>query len=100
MAKLSKEDVLHIAKLSKLKLSTDEVEKFRGQLSSVLDYVGELSEVDTKGVEITAQVTGLTNVFDEDKMSDEKTSYKEIESNASEFEDGAYKVPGVFENNQ
>lgn len=97
MSKLSKEDVLHIAKLSKLKLTDLEVEKFRGQLSSVLDYVGELSKVDTKDVEITAQVTGLTNVFDEDKISDEKTTYEEIKRNAPEFEDGAYKVPGVFE---
>jgi aspartyl-tRNA(Asn)/glutamyl-tRNA(Gln) amidotransferase subunit C len=96
MAKLSKEDVLHIAKLSKLKLSDAEVEKFKGQLSSVLEYVGELSKVDTKGVEATAQVTGLTNVFDEDKISSEKTSYEEIKINAPKFEEGAYKVPGVF----
>lgn len=99
MSKLSKENVLHIAKLSKLKLSDLEVEKFRGQLSSVLEYVGELSRVETKGVETTAQVTGLTNVFDDDKISDEKTSYEEIEKNAPKFEGGAYKVPGVFDNN-
>ncbi|OGD65608.1 hypothetical protein A2215_03270 [Candidatus Berkelbacteria bacterium RIFOXYA2_FULL_43_10] len=99
MSKLSKEDVLHIAKLSKLRLSNAEVEKFRGQLSSVLEYVGELSKVDTKGVDATAQVTGLTNIFDDDKISGERTSYEEIKLNAPEFEENAFKVPGVFDNN-
>lgn len=66
MAKLTKDEVLHVAKLAQLKLSDSEVKKFLPQLSSVVDFIGQLNEVDTKGVEPTAQVTGLTNVFRED----------------------------------
>lgn len=66
MAKLTKSDVLHIAKLAKLNLNDVEVEKFLPQLSKVVDFVGQLSEVDTSGVEPTSQTTGLENVTRED----------------------------------
>ena len=68
MAQLSSEDVRHIAKLARLQLSDDEVEKFSGELTSILDYVDMLQEVDTKDVEPTAQVTGLTNAFRDDEI--------------------------------
>ena len=67
MAKLSKTDVLHVAKLAKLDLGDAEIKKFLPQLSDVIDFVSQLNEVDTKGVEPTAQVTGLTDVFREDE---------------------------------
>ncbi len=61
MTTLSTDDVRHIAKLARLDLSEAEVEQFPGQLTSILEYVGQLQAVDTKGVEPTAQVTGLQN---------------------------------------
>jgi len=67
MAKISKETVKHIAKLSRLKLSEKEVEKFSGQLSSVFEYMDILEEVDTSGVVETHQVTGLKNVSEKDE---------------------------------
>lgn len=63
---LSKEEVLKIAQLARLELKEDEVEKFRTQLSGILDYVGQLSKVDTTGIEPIAQITGLQNVVRED----------------------------------
>lgn len=65
---LSSDDVRHIAKLARLHLEDNEVEKFTRELSSILDYVDMLQEVDTKNVEPTAQVTGLTNSFREDEI--------------------------------
>ncbi len=59
---LTKDQVQHLAKLSRLELSEAEVIKFQGQLSSILAYVDKLKEVDTTGVEPTAQVTGLENI--------------------------------------
>ncbi len=53
MAKLKKEDVLHIARLARLYLSEEEIEIFTSQLSSILDYMEELNEVDTSDVETT-----------------------------------------------
>jgi aspartyl-tRNA(Asn)/glutamyl-tRNA(Gln) amidotransferase subunit C len=67
MAKLTKTDVLHAAKLAQLNLSDAEIKKFLPQLSSVVDFVSQLKEVDIKCVEPTAQVTGLENVYRDDE---------------------------------
>ena len=96
MSKLEIKDVEHIAKLSRLELSDSEKEKFAEQLSDILSYVSQLNEVDTAGVEPTAQVTGLANIMSEDKIEESGVNYKDIEQNAPEVEGGAYKVPGVF----
>ncbi|MFH1767013.1 MAG: Asp-tRNA(Asn)/Glu-tRNA(Gln) amidotransferase subunit GatC [Patescibacteria group bacterium] len=66
--KLSKEEVLKIAKLAKLKLIDAEVIKYQEQLSDVLSYVQKLNELDTADVLPTLQVTGLKNVFRDDKV--------------------------------
>ena len=63
---LTPEQVRHVAKLARLRLSDAEVDKFSGQLSAILEYVAILNEVDTEGVEPTSQVTGLQNVTRED----------------------------------
>ncbi|HEX6977499.1 MAG TPA: Asp-tRNA(Asn)/Glu-tRNA(Gln) amidotransferase subunit GatC [Patescibacteria group bacterium] len=68
MVKLTKADVKHTAHLAKLKLSESELEKFSKQLSSIVDYIGELNEVDTLKTEPTSQTTGLTDVLREDKI--------------------------------
>jgi aspartyl-tRNA(Asn)/glutamyl-tRNA(Gln) amidotransferase subunit C len=73
MAKLNKKDILHVAKLAKLKLSDSEVEKYSGQLAKVVDYVSQLKEVDTSGVEPTGQTTGLKNVFRQDIVKTEQS---------------------------
>lgn len=63
---LTKDEVLHIAKLARLELKKEEVEKFRTQLSEILEYVGQLQKVDTTGIEPISQITGLQNVVRED----------------------------------
>ena len=67
-AKLIKKDVLHIADLAHLDLTEDEIKKFLPQLASIVDYIGQLDEVNTQGVEPTSQTTGLTNVFRPDEV--------------------------------
>ena len=96
MSKLTKKDVEHISKLSKLNLSKQEKDKFQDQLSSILDYVEQLNQVDTKGVEPTAQVTGLTNIFSKDELCRSEITKEDIKKNAPKFENDAFKVPGVF----
>jgi aspartyl-tRNA(Asn)/glutamyl-tRNA(Gln) amidotransferase subunit C len=66
--KISKDTVKHVAKLARLGLTDDEVEKFSGQLSDVFDYMDILEEVDTSGVKETSQVTGLENVSEKDEI--------------------------------
>jgi aspartyl-tRNA(Asn)/glutamyl-tRNA(Gln) amidotransferase subunit C len=63
---LSTDEVRHIAKLARLRLTEEEVEKFSQELTSILQYVEMLQEVNTENVEETAQVTGLRSVFRED----------------------------------
>ena len=65
---LNDEQVRHVAKLARIKLTDEEVKKFGKQLSNVLEYIDVLSEVDTKDVVGTNQVTGLTNVMDKDEI--------------------------------
>lgn len=71
MPALTKDQVRHIAKLARLRLTDAEVEKFTTELTSILQYLDMLQEVDTKNVAATAQVTGLTNVFRDDVLRSE-----------------------------
>ena len=68
MTALTPAQVRHIAKLARLTLSDAEVEKFAKELTSILQYVDMLQEVDTKNVTPTAQVTGQKNSFREDEI--------------------------------
>lgn len=66
MSSLTPDQVRHIARLARLRLTDSEVEKFTKELTGILQYVDMLTEVDTSSVEATAQVTGLENAFRED----------------------------------
>lgn len=69
MVKLTAKDVKHVASLARLDLKKDEINKFKEQLSEVINFVESLREVDTSGIEPTSQTTGLENVTREDKAS-------------------------------
>jgi aspartyl-tRNA(Asn)/glutamyl-tRNA(Gln) amidotransferase subunit C len=97
MSKLSIQQIEHIAKLSKLELSKEEKELYSSQLSQVLEYVGQLSEVDTENVEPLSNVTGLENVTREDETLESRISHADIKVNAPKFDDGSFVVPSVFE---
>lgn len=90
-------DVSHVAKLANLPLSDAEKKKFEKQLSETLDYVKQLEEIDTKGVEPTSQVTGLENVTREDEVTP-SLSQEEALSNAKSTHNGFFKVPAILEN--
>lgn len=92
---LTIDEVKKVAQLSRIELSDSEIEKFRKDLSQVLDYVDELKQVNTEGLEIVASVTGLENVMrtDEAVVVDYQ---EEIMSNAPEIKDGYYKVRSIL----
>lgn len=93
---IKKEDVLHIAVLSKLKFSDDEAEKFKGELNSILGYIEKLSELDTENVEPTSHVLDLYSVTREDAAKPELGVEKAL-ANAPEPEHGHFRVPRVIE---
>ena len=66
MKPLTKKDVEHIAKLAYIKLSTDETENMRMQLSNILSRFASLSTVDTDGVEATGHTTDSNTIMRED----------------------------------
>jgi aspartyl-tRNA(Asn)/glutamyl-tRNA(Gln) amidotransferase subunit C len=96
--KLTKQEVEHIADLARIEISEKDKEKFQEQLSSILDYVNKLSEIDTKGVEPISHVTGLFNStrLDEVKQQSEETM-KNLVRAAPMREDNLIKTLGVFE---
>lgn len=63
---LTVEDILHIAKLANLKLTEEEVEKFRNQLSETISYVENLAELNTDKVTATSHTTQNSNVYFKD----------------------------------
>ncbi len=88
-------DVAHVAKLANLPLTDEEKKKFEKQLSSILEYIEKLSEVDTKGIEPTSQVTGLENVMREDAPSESLTQDEALKNTKSKH-NGLFKVPAVL----
>lgn len=97
MAKLSRDDVLKLARLSRLKLTDEEVEKFRSELTEILDYVEMLDKVDVSGLEPTYQVTGLKNVMRPDEVKDYGYKTEALLKNAPALENNQYKVKRVIE---
>ena len=90
--KITKDQVLKLAQLARLKLTEAEVDKYTSELDSILEYVSLLDEADTEGLEPTSQVTGLVNVFREDKVREQEATPKELLQRAPESKDGYIKV--------
>lgn len=93
---ITKKEIEHIAELSRLELSAEEVQKFGGQLDSILEYVGQLNEVVTDGVEPTAQVSGLSNIWRADDIHDWDKAEVEAALNQGEMEERRVKVKRVL----
>ena len=94
--KLSREDVLHIALLARLGLSESEVEKFREQLSNILENFEVLQKVDTTNVPPTAQSIPLQSVMRDDEVAPSLPS-EDILANAPRREGDFFRVKPVLE---
>ena len=92
MAKLSREDILKLARLARLELSDAEVDEFAPELSAILQYVEQLQSVDVDGLQPTNQVTGLTNVTRADEVKDYGYAPADLLKNVPQVEDGQLKV--------
>ncbi len=81
MAVLSKDDVLKLARLSRLKLTDAEVAEFQKEISEILQYVQILDKADTAGLKPTYQVTGLKNSTRSDELIDYNVTPDELLKN-------------------
>lgn len=86
----------HLAKLANLPLTDEEKEKFEKQLQETLDYVDQLKEINTEGIEPTSHVTGLENVTRDD-VAQPSLSQDEALANAKSKHNGLFRVKAVFE---
>lgn len=92
MSKLSREEVLRLARLARLDLTDDEVEEFQNQLGEILQYVEQLQSIDISGLEPTNQVTGLINVMREDTVRDYGYEPRKLLENVPKVQDDMIQV--------
>lgn len=93
--KLTRDDILKLARLSRLKLSETEILQYQKEISAILDYVAQLDSVDVSGLSPTYQITGLTSEAPNATRSDEVTqqvSQRELFKNVPNIEDDHIKV--------
>jgi aspartyl-tRNA(Asn)/glutamyl-tRNA(Gln) amidotransferase subunit C len=89
---ITRDEVLHVARLARLELTEEEIERFTAQLSAILEAVAKVSELDLSGVEPTAHPLDLVNVWAEDAPRPSIT-VEDALANAPDHEDGFFKVP-------
>lgn len=96
MSKINKEDILALARLSRLRLSEEEVDKFSLELTEILNYVKKLDSVDVEGLAPTYQVTGLTNQMRNDEVKNYGYSPETLLDGAPDKQDSQFKVKRVL----
>ena len=94
--KLNRKDVEHVAQLSRLDLSENELDKFTGQLDAILEYIDVLNQVDTSAVEPMAHVFEIRNVMRAVQVQPSLPREAALQ-NAPDAEDGFFKVPKIVE---
>jgi aspartyl-tRNA(Asn)/glutamyl-tRNA(Gln) amidotransferase subunit C len=92
MPAISREEVLHVAKLARLDLTDEEVERLGAQLSAIVEAVGKVSEVDLTDVEPTAHPLDLVNVWAEDEPRP-SLPVEDALANAPDREGSFFRVP-------
>ncbi|WP_158734640.1 Asp-tRNA(Asn)/Glu-tRNA(Gln) amidotransferase subunit GatC [Alteribacillus sp. YIM 98480] len=96
MARITKDQVKHVAHLARLSVTEKEVDTFTEQLDAIIGFAEQLNELDTDGVEPTTHVLDIHNVLREDKQRP-SLDREEALKNAPDQEDGQVKVPSVLE---
>ena len=92
MAKITREEILKLARLSRLHLNEDEVQEFTDEIGKLIDYVKVLEDVDVSGLRPTYQVTGSENITRSDKGFDYKMNQEDLLKNLPDREGNLIKV--------
>ncbi len=94
---LSKDEILHLAKLAKLHLNEKEMEKYQSQLGETIEYIKNLDELDTSKTLPTNSVVDLKNItFEDGKKSERTLSVKEVLGNSKKNKDQMFKVAKIM----
>ncbi|HOU28150.1 MAG TPA: Asp-tRNA(Asn)/Glu-tRNA(Gln) amidotransferase subunit GatC [Thermoleophilia bacterium] len=89
---ISEDDVLHVARLARLRVTSEERATMAGELARILAHVGKMSEIDVTGVRPTAHVLDVVNVTREDKRRPGLTRDEALR-NAPAVSDDCFRVP-------
>jgi len=92
---ISRDEVVRVSRLARLALAEEEIDRFTGQLAGVLAHAGEVSALDTGGVEPTAHPFGLLNVLRDDEVRP-TLDRAEVLAQAPEAEADRFRVPGIL----
>jgi aspartyl-tRNA(Asn)/glutamyl-tRNA(Gln) amidotransferase subunit C len=91
---ISREEVLHVARLARLALTDEEVERLTEELGAILDAVGVVAELDLADVPPTSHPLDIVNIWDEDGPR-ESLSLDEVFANAPDRDGDHFRVPPV-----
>ncbi|HEY6774924.1 MAG TPA: Asp-tRNA(Asn)/Glu-tRNA(Gln) amidotransferase subunit GatC [Thermoleophilaceae bacterium] len=89
---IDRQQVLHVARLARLRLSEEEVDRMAGEMSTILEHVETMNELDLEGVEPTSHVVELQNVLREDVPRECLPRERALEQ-APDAADGGFRVP-------
>lgn len=96
MSTITTDDVRHLAALSNLQLTDDETRNLQVDLANILAYIDQLNALDTSGVEPTYQVTGLENVWRDDRVQTSEATRDVLLGLSPDVADNSVKVPQVL----
>ena len=89
---IDREQVLHVAKLARLRLTDDEVERMSGELSTILEAIEQIGELDLEAVQPTSHVVDLENVLRPDEPRPSLPREQAL-ANAPDATDQGFRVP-------
>jgi aspartyl-tRNA(Asn)/glutamyl-tRNA(Gln) amidotransferase subunit C len=89
---IERDQVLHVARLARLRLTEDEVERMAREMSKILEHVEKMNELDLEGVEPTSHVVELQNVLRDDVPRDSLPRERALEP-APDAAEGGFRVP-------
>lgn len=97
MSEISKQDIEHLAKLSNLKLEDAEVENLQEDLTNIIGYIEQLSELNTENIEPTYQVSDNQNIWRKDEINNYNVNHDKLLDLAGDnVVDNQIKVPKVL----
>ena len=95
MQNISKEEIIHIAKLANLNLSEEEINKYRDNMQEILEFANTINEVNTEGLNETIGINNNQNVFRKDEVV-EFQNRELLLKNAPSQDEGMFRIPKVI----
>lgn len=93
---ITREEINHLAMLSNFSLTDEEADNLQNDLKNIINYISELKELDTDGIEPTYQVFEMENVWRDDEIKPQEADREALLALAPAAEDNQIKVPKVL----